>query len=150
MHGVEKFLWNLFKKSILKGKSVFSLIYFDIDNFKNINDNYSHSTGDYVLKELIHITKAYLREYDSISRWGGDEFLILLPNTSLKNAYILTERIKSIIINHDFYYHSLKLNITCSFGIVEASLNKSINEIINKADELLYKSKKLGRNRISK
>lgn len=131
-----------------RGDKAFCLVYFDIDFFKFINDTYSHSSGDFILKELIKLIKNNLREYDSISRWGGDEFLILLPNTSIKEALFIINRIKEIINQKIFIINSFEIKITCSFGIAEATLEKSINEVINKADELLYTSKRLGRNKI--
>lgn len=131
-----------------RGDKAFCLVYFDIDFLKFINDTYSHSSGDFILKELIKLIKNNLREYDSISRWGGDEFLILLPNTSIKEALFIINRIKEIINQKIFITNSFEIKITCSFGIAEATLEKSINEVINKADELLYTSKRLGRNKI--
>ncbi|BAK73604.1 MAG: GGDEF domain-containing protein [Arcobacter sp.] len=131
-----------------RGEKAFSLVYFDIDFFKFINDTYSHSSGDFILKELIKLIKDNLREYDSISRWGGDEFLILLPNTSINEALFIINRIKEIINQKIFSTNSFEIKITCSFGIVEATLEKSINEVIHKADELLYTSKRLGRDKI--
>lgn len=133
---------------VKRGKKVFSLVYFDIDFFKFINDTYSHASGDYILKELIELIKNNLRMYDSISRWGGDEFLILLPNTFLEEALFIIDRIKNKINKKIFIFNSLEIKITCSFGIAEATKNETISEIINNADKLLYKSKNLGRNRI--
>lgn len=133
---------------VKRGKKVFSLVYFDIDFFKFINDTYSHASGDYIIKELINLIKYNLREYDSISRWGGDEFLILLPNTFLEEALFIIDRIKNKINEKIFIFNSLEIKITCSFGIAEATKNETISEIINNADKLLYKSKNLGRNRI--
>lgn len=126
----------------------FSLVYFDIDFFKKINDTYFHDFGDFILKELISFIKENLRKYDSICRWGGDEFLILLPKTSLEEANDIIYRIKVKIDKKSFILGTNNVNITCSFGIVEATLKESIQDTINRADKLLYKAKKLGKNRI--
>jgi len=132
-----------------KGGKAFSLVYFDIDNFKEFNDTYSHNTGDEVLKELIKIIKNYLREYDSIARWGGVEFLILLPDTEINVALPIIERIKKIVDNRTFYFDLNEIKLSCSFGISEANLDNTIDEIINNTDTLLYKAKKSGRNMIA-
>jgi diguanylate cyclase (GGDEF)-like protein len=142
-----KFIEKEYSK-IKRGGETFSLAYFDIDNFKKINDTYSHNIGDNILRESIHIIKNYLREYDSIARWGGDEFLILFPSTKSNVAFSIIERIKNIIDNRTFYFDLVEIKISCSFGISEANLDNTIEEIIDEADTLLYKAKELGKNRI--
>jgi diguanylate cyclase (GGDEF)-like protein len=131
-----------------RGKEPFSLVYFDIDNFKRINDTYSHDIGDNILKESIAVIKNYLREYDSIARWGGDEFLILFPSTKLNITLSIIERIRNILDNRVFHFGLDEIKISCSFGISEANLDNSIEEIIDEADKLLHNAKKLGKNRI--
>ncbi len=146
-----EFFLGLLENEFLKmkrGEKPFCLVYFDIDFFKTINDSYSHYIGDIILRELIKLMKNSLREYDSISRWGGDEFLILLPKTNLNEAILIINRVKEQINKNIFKIQKLKLKLTCSFGIVEGNLNTTINELINKADTLLYKAKELGRDRI--
>lgn len=149
--------WNreIFRKFIEKeyyeikrGKPSFSLVYFDIDHFKDINDNYGHNIGDYILKDLIKLIKNYLREYDTISRWGGDEFLILLPDTLLPEAIHIISRIKQIISQRKFICESIEISISCSFGISVGTLEKEVEDIINDADRLLYLAKEKGRNKI--
>lgn len=149
--------WNreIFRKFIEKeyyemkrGKPSFSLVYFDIDHFKDINDNYGHNIGDYILKNLIKLIKNYLREYDTISRWGGDEFLILLPDTLLPEAIHIISRIKQIISQRKFICESIEISISCSFGISVGTLEKEVEDIINDADRLLYLAKEKGRNKI--
>ncbi|MDN5053452.1 GGDEF domain-containing protein [Aliarcobacter butzleri] len=146
----EIFLELLEKEYFLmkREEASFSLVYFDIDFFKNINDTYFHDFGDFILKELVRYIKTKLRRYDSICRWGGDEFLVLLPKTNLKEATDIINRIRIKINKKRFILDKNNINITCSFGIVESTLNETIQEIITRADELLYKAKKLGKNRI--
>lgn len=131
-----------------RGKPTFSLVYFDVDHFKEINDNYNHNIGDFILRDLIKLIKSYLREYDSISRWGGDEFLILFPDTTLPEAVQVISRIKQIINRRNFIYEAKEINVSCSFGIAPGTLEKDIEKIIDEADSLLYLAKKNGRDRI--
>lgn len=127
-------------------KSIFSIILFDVDKFKNINDTFGHSYGDYVLKEITKSIKSKIRKSDTFGRYGGEEFILILPETSLENAAIVAEEIRITIEN-------LKLNtvgrVTISSGVQEFnSENKDSLTLIYNADEKLYKAKELGRNRV--
>jgi diguanylate cyclase (GGDEF)-like protein len=122
-----------------------SIVIFDIDDFKYVNDTYGHNVGDEVLKSIASLTKAGVRESDSIYRWGGEEFIILLPNSSAENAYELTERIRKAI--EQFVFHPEIKSITCSFGISEYRENVAIETIIEEADSALYSAKKEGKNK---
>lgn len=127
----------------------FSLVFLDIDHFKKINDIYGHEAGDFVLVKLVALIQKEIRLHDTISRWGGEEFLILLNQSNLKNSYQIINRIKDKIQKKVFLYKNKKIKITCSFGIREFNTETNIVSMINKADELMYKSKKNGRNKIS-
>jgi len=119
-------------------KIKFSVVLIDVDWFKLVNDTYGHQTGDLVLFELAQLMKKSLRIADSIGRWGGEEFFIVLPNTSSNDGYILAERIRLKIS----CYHFQDINqITCSFGITQYMENDSIEQIIKRADTALYKAK---------
>ncbi|MFO7990204.1 MAG: diguanylate cyclase [Thermodesulfobacteriota bacterium] len=122
-----------------------SLIIFDIDHFKQVNDTYGHLAGDSVLKKLVRLVASNLREIDIFARWGGEEFVIQTPETSLDGAIKLAEKLRSKIENHDFAEPE---KITTSFGVT--SLKKGDNTIsfINRADEALYRAKKGGRNQV--
>jgi len=120
-----------------------SLIMLDIDHFKQINDNYGHDKGDFVLKEVADIIRHNIRKNDYIFRWGGEEFIILLKNTDLEGGMKVVEKLKNDIESHDFQ----GLKITSSFGICET--NKITNDTLQKLDEALYESKRKGRNRIT-
>jgi two-component system cell cycle response regulator len=122
-----------------------SIVMFDIDNFKDVNDTYGHVIGDKVLKNIAHIVTEGIRESDSAYRWGGEEFIILLPNSSDENAYELTERIRKTIEIFDFDKDLDR--VTCSFGISAFRDGLSMKEIVSEADSALYQAKKEGKNR---
>jgi len=121
----------------------FSLIFMDIDHFKRINDSYGHSIGDKVLINISNITSDLLRNIDIFGRWGGEEFLIILPETTLSAATYTAERIRSTIEQHPFENID---SVTLSLGVIESQLNETIDSLIVRADQLLYKAKSNGRN----
>ncbi|WP_423302867.1 GGDEF domain-containing protein [Deferribacter thermophilus] len=126
-------------------KRVFSIILFDIDDFKSINDTYGHNSGDFVLIEVSNIVKESIRKSDSFGRWGGEEFIILCPETNGVNAKVLAEKIRERVSKHNF---GLDRNVTISVGIAE--MNDKIEELdalLSQADKNLYKAKKQGKNR---
>ena len=126
-----------------------SFIIFDLDNFKGINDLYGHPTGDAVLQWVANRCRSLIRMNDTIARFGGDEFAVLLPETNVDDAFCLAERLRSGISETPFRYGSLKLNITGSFGIYGTALvNEDLSELMIKADKALYKAKSQGRNRV--
>ena len=123
-----------------------SFAIFDFDDFKNINDTYGHLTGDKVIVASISLIKSVIRKTDVFARWGGDEFVILLPHTSKDHAIELIERIRLIIANHNYDKVG---KVTCSFGIVSLdNPDQDLEAIFHCADELLYSAKKSGKNAI--
>ena len=127
-------------------QKVFSLIMIDIDHFKNINDTYGHSTGDLVLSSIASIMKNNIRKSDSVGRYGGEEFIVLLPETQKENAAVAAEKLRKKISEHAFETVG---TVTVSCGVAEAFKNAhSIEEIINEADKKLYTAKEEGRNRV--
>lgn len=123
------------------------IMMFDIDHFKSINDQYGHDTGDKVLKELTLLVKAQLRESDLFCRFGGEEFIVLLPDTDMENAKILTERLLSLIAQH--YFDALPSHrITCSFGLTQIQQGDNYNTVLKRVDKALYAAKNGGRNQI--
>lgn len=132
-------------KRTLRYRQKFSIIMFDIDWFKKINDAYGHQAGDSVLKEISRLTKKTVRSTDIVSRWGGEEFLILCPETSLKAAEILAAKLCRTIKE---YQCTVGTTITISAGVCEFTGQKSIEDLIKKADEKLYEAKQRGRNRV--
>ncbi len=125
----------------------FSVLMYDIDDFKNVNDTYGHIVGDTVLVKMSELVKSHLRENDYIFRIGGEEFVILLPETNLEDTKKVASKISKSIEN-DLKYITDK-TITVSMGVSE--INESDNEdtIFKRVDDLLYKSKNSGKNTIS-
>ena len=118
----------------------------DVDNLKRINDQHGHLSGDSILIDMVRIINGQLRRSDVLARWGGDEFVILLPNATRDNAVTMLERIRKSIEEHEF---ENGLKITCSFGVVEMEKDvSSFEEAIKKADRLMYMGKKTGKNTI--
>ncbi|MCF7915142.1 MAG: sensor domain-containing diguanylate cyclase [Spirochaetaceae bacterium] len=124
---------------------VLSVLMFDIDHFKKVNDTHGHDIGDIVLVELVELVKTQIRESDLLARWGGEEFIILLPHTELSEAAFLGERIRAAIEKKRFPKVG---HITCSFGLTSSVKNDTKENIIKRTDEALYKAKKEGRNRV--
>ncbi len=128
-----------------------SLAMLDIDRFKRINDSYSHSTGDEVLKVLAKIFRENLRKVDILARYGGEEFLILFPETDLQTAYKLTERLRNIIADYQWPDVDPEFQLTVSCGVVEVDVNgaepNTLDRALNAADKMLYLAKDNGRNR---
>jgi len=122
-------------------QSYISLLIIDLDNFKNINDNYGHNAGDEILKQLSNILKHNIRDIDIATRWGGDEFVITLHGVNKKEAFNIAYRIKKHIHRHDFYYNNTLFKITASIGIASIGNKMDINAFIDLADEALYKAK---------
>ncbi len=128
----------------------FSLIFFDLDHFKKINDTFGHDAGDYVLKELTHLIRgSHLRPKDIFARYGGEEFVVLLANTHVTAATDLAERIRAAIETHAFIYEGKRLPVTSSIGVSELTEGiESAQTLIKNADKALYIAKNSGRNRV--
>ena len=126
----------------------FSIILGDIDFFKKINDMYGHECGDYVLKSIAKIMKSSKRQLDVICRWGGEEFIALLPETDLQGGEKYAEKIRQKISSNTFHFRDNTFKATICFGVVIFDLTMSLKEVINSADKCLYKAKSEGRNRV--
>jgi len=123
-----------------------SLLVWDIDLFKSINDTYGHAAGDKTLIIIASLLQKYCRQTDFVSRFGGEEFTMLLSNTDKKSAQILAEKIRRIIEKTSFTYGSKKISITISCGIADLEEGDIQDKIFNRADKALYAAKKQGRN----
>lgn len=138
------------KKSKVTGKPL-TLIIFDLDHFKKLNDNFGHDAGDYVLKEKARIIRENgIRQGDIFARYGGEEFCILLPNTNLKQGFEIAERLRKLIEKHEFIYDNKRLPVTASIGI--ADYREGVNtgtDLFKRADSAVYKSKDGGRNQVN-
>ena len=127
-----------------------SLIIFDLDYFKKINDTYGHSTGDYILKEMCHlISSKVIRSNDFLARFGGEEFCILLLGSNLEQAMKKAEKIRTLIENHEFKFNKQIIPVTISLGVsVKKPSDKKWRTVFERADDALYKAKELGRNKV--
>lgn len=121
------------------------LMVLDIDYFKKINDRYGHGTGDFVLIELAALVRESLRTSDSLTRWGGEEFIVLCPNTTLATASLLAERLRNKIATEDFPEVE---HITASLGVAECISGETFEQWFQRADEALYRAKSGGRNQV--
>ena len=127
--------------------TLYSIILFDIDHFKRVNDTYGHLIGDYVLKELAMILTNTVRATDVLGRWGGEEFMIVCPQTDAEGAYKLADKIRSTIDAHVFEHVN---HITCSFGVADITMAKSYDQMLKLVDDALYEAKNQGRNMVCK
>ncbi|MCP4912590.1 MAG: GGDEF domain-containing protein [Oligoflexia bacterium] len=138
------------KKSKITGNPL-SLVVFDLDHFKKLNDNYGHDAGDYVLKVVAELIRSHgVRENDIFARYGGEEFVILLPKTNLKQSFEISERLRKLLETHDFIYDNQKLPVTASIGVADYRQGVTTGtELFKRADEAVYKSKEGGRNQVN-
>ncbi len=126
-----------------------TLILFDIDRFKSVNDSYGHLCGDSVLKQIARLTRELLRPEQLFARVGGEEFAILSPEVDLEGARALAEKLREKLAGHEFVYAGLRVPITCSFGVVDLRAGITApEELYAAADQALYAAKRNGRNRV--
>jgi diguanylate cyclase (GGDEF)-like protein len=126
-----------------------SVILLDIDHFKALNDNYGHAFGDEVLGLVASVLKVSAREGDVVARWGGEEFILFLPETNLTAAMVLAERLRVSISEMRIDYGQTPLSVTASFGVVQrAEVCLTVDELTSRADKCLYQAKSDGRNRV--
>ncbi len=126
-------------------KNIFSIILIDIDLFKDVNDDYGHQIGDNILIQLSELLQHNIRNLDILGRWGGEEFLIICPETDIKQAELVAKKIKNKIECFDF---PIVKSITCSFGISQYHENDEKEDTFKRADEALYHAKNSGRNKV--
>ena len=126
----------------------YTLCFLDIDHFKMVNDTYGHEAGDVILSTLGKILKRYLRKVDFVGRYGGEEFLTILPNTDLEQGVLFADKIRKIIENYKFVYKNERIDVKISCGVAQRSRCGSEKETITSADKMLYKAKQNGRNQV--
>lgn len=127
-----------------------SLIFLDLDHFKSVNDTYGHPSGDLVLKWVAGVIKGQLRTTDILARFGGEEFSILLPDTSLEGACMVAEKTRAALESCSFIGQMEDLQITASFGVTSLKKDEpdAFNLAYREADKALYQAKNKGRNRV--
>jgi diguanylate cyclase (GGDEF)-like protein len=143
-HGVEEVLQAALRDWRSERKPT-SVVLMDIDHFKQINDQHGHGYGDYVLAEVSRLVSNYIREKDLFARWGGEEFLLICRNTSLKDAQGIAEKIRLLIARHVF---DRGAGITASFGVATLTGSDTLEQLFHAADQALYLAKDAGRNRV--
>lgn len=119
----------------------------DLDHFKRINDTYGHTTGDLVLRQFASIVNGRLRKTDIMGRYGGEEFGLVLTNTSIENALVIVEELRETVERHPFGYEHSPLKLTVSAGVAGFIGDMKKEELVELADKSLYQAKHLGRNR---
>ena len=133
--------------SVIEG-SPMSLLLLDIDHFKRVNDYHGHNIGDLVIQTLSNLLKGQLRSDDLLCRWGGEEFLILLPSCSLSQGSEIAEKLRQQVEARLLTINGCEINITISCGVAEYQVSEKAEELINRADIALYQAKEQGRNRV--
>lgn len=143
---------NTLEKEFLRAlryNNKLTLVMFDIDHFKTVNDTYGHPCGDYILKEVANAALQTFRKTDTVFRFGGEEFVVILTETDIKQSEIPLERFRKTIETLDLNYQNQQINITVSIGACQ--LDQSIGnkeEFLQKADNALYDAKNSGRNKV--
>lgn len=142
---------NTFEKEFLRAKRYknnLTLAMFDIDFFKQVNDNYGHQCGDYILKQVSNAALQTFRKTDTVFRFGGEEFVVILTETDIRQSIIPLERFRKTIETLDLKYQEQQINITVSIGACQLTDNiDSKEEFIEKTDNALYEAKNEGRNK---
>ena len=144
--GMQENLQKEFERS-LRYKSHLTIMMCDIDHFKVINDRFGHDKGDDVIRNTADILKLAVRKHDSLSRWGGEEYLFLLPETNGEQGLKLAEKLRKKLAQTQFEHEGTTFNVTVSIGVHQIELDETVNQAISKADNNLYKAKDQGRNR---
>jgi len=139
---VEPFFEELETKS-----TPFSIMVFDIDHFKRVNDILGHDMGDQILKEVAARLVTNMRAIDVVSRYGGEEFMIAMPNTKVDEALIAADRVRSLIAGTPIFVDGEALQITTSVGVAQAEDGENLRDVFKRADDALYKAKESGRNK---
>jgi diguanylate cyclase (GGDEF)-like protein len=127
------------------GIDTFSIVMADIDDFKMVNDRYGHRAGDEVLRRFVEEVGRQLRKNDMLFRWGGEEFLVLLPHTACLRAIDAAEKIRRAVAAIETPFPG---GVTCSLGVAEFSLEEGLEAAIERADAMLYRAKREGKDRV--
>jgi diguanylate cyclase (GGDEF)-like protein len=147
----KRYLFESLEREIIRSRRhdrPLSLLMFDIDFFKRINDHFGHLAGDYVLRELAEVVQNRIRRDEVFARYGGEEFVIVLPETTMDGASALAENIREKVAEHPFVFQGEKIPVTISIGCALVRENDTATELIQRADEKLYEAKRGGRNRV--
>lgn len=141
---------EIFNQELIRSRrynTPLSLIMFDIDYFKKINDTFGHDIGDSVLKEISHLVEVHVRQSDVVARWGGEEFMILTPEVDLESVFALAEKLREAINGFKFFKIG---HLTCSFGVSQLHQDENFTSLCQRVDTAMYQAKESGRNRTVK
>jgi len=145
---IESFVTNSLATFLRYKENPFSLLMYDIDWFKKVNDVYGHLAGDFVLRELSSLVKTLLRDSDICGRFGGEEFIVILPQTKVAGAIKLAEKIRETTKNHQFTFQGKDIDISISIGVTSVGISDTSFGLIDRCDKALYDAKENGRNRV--
>lgn len=143
----EEYFTPALSRSLVESTPMAVLI-IDIDHFKQVNDKYGHNIGDLVIQSAANVLKSNLKEADLLCRWGGEEFLVLLPNMNISQAHELADRMRETVAARSIKVNGNDINITISSGVAEYRKTETPEELINRADIALYQAKEQGRNQV--
>jgi diguanylate cyclase (GGDEF)-like protein len=124
------------------------IVLFDIDHFKRINDTYSHQASDQVLQTVAAACREHLRQMDVFGRYGGEEFIILLPELEIQHAQQAAEKIRALIAGQTIVFDDRSIAVTVSLGVAEFSDGEPLNQLLVRVDKALYQAKEGGRNQV--
>ena len=146
---IEEELEHMYQHSVRLGEPL-SLVMTDLDKFKSVNDTYGHQAGDEVLRQMAEILRHAIREIDRVGRFGGEEFMLLLPGTAADEAVTFAERVRQTLESHTFTFQGGSLQRTGSFGVATFPHPriKNCDSLVRAADDALYVAKETGRNRV--
>jgi two-component system cell cycle response regulator len=144
----EMLIGTEFKRAV-RHELPLSCLVLDIDHFKTVNDTHGHQAGDQVLREMVRVIQQNIREIDTPARWGGEEFIILSPNTPKENALTVGERIRRAVANNGFSgVHHRQITVSIGIAGIPDPAMKTMEQLIHAADLSMYEAKKGGRNRV--
>ncbi|MCW8195032.1 diguanylate cyclase [Proteobacteria bacterium 005FR1] len=143
-------IFNRAAKRADRAGTPLSLIAMDIDNFKDINDTYGHQRGDEVIRAVAQVIEEQVREVDTLCRWGGEEFVLLLENCDRDQAFDVAEKIRRAVAEHTFRFGADMKSVTVSLGVAERRKNESQDSLQSRCDHAMYRSKGEGRNRVNR
>ncbi len=148
----KRYLFEALEKELIRARRYereLSLLIFDIDFFKRINDQFGHLAGDHVLRELARVVQERIRRDEVFARYGGEEFVIVLPETGLAGAQALAENLRARVADHVFTFQGERIPVTISVGCAQlAKDDRTAADLIQRADEKLYEAKRGGRNQV--